>query len=126
MKDGEISSDSEKTPSVLEVPTKNRANYMWLETVHYTKMGHAPRLHATERCSPRTCRQRNRENFSTDIRLPMTETRNAINRWIQQVKEKIVKILPGNCRRTRSVTGELTNDGINTILIIDKHLISIL
>ena len=48
MEEGEISSDSEKAPSVLEVPTINWANYLGVKSVQYNKMGHAPRIQAPE------------------------------------------------------------------------------
>ena len=48
MEEGEISSDSEMAPSVLEVPTFNWANCLGVKSVQYTKMGHAPRIQALE------------------------------------------------------------------------------
>ena len=48
MEEGEISSDSEIAPSVLEVPTINWANYFGIKSVQYIKMGHAPRIQAIE------------------------------------------------------------------------------
>ena len=48
MEEGEISSDSEMAPSVLEVPTINWANYLGIKSVQYIKMGHAPRIQAIE------------------------------------------------------------------------------
>ena len=39
MEEGEISSDSEMAPSVLEVPTINWASYLGIKSVQYIKMG---------------------------------------------------------------------------------------
>ena len=48
MEEGEISTDTELAPSVLEVPTINWANYIGVKSVQYIKMGHAPKVQALE------------------------------------------------------------------------------
>ena len=78
MEEGEISSDSELAPSVLEVPTNNWANYIGIKNVQYIKMGHAPRVQALEQNSwdlEQTVRETEKE-FATDLQLLMTETTN--------------------------------------------------
>ena len=51
MEEGEISSDSELAPSVLEVPTINLTNYIGIKNVQNIKMGHTPRVKALEQNS---------------------------------------------------------------------------
>ena len=78
MEEGEISSDSELAPSVLEVPTINWTNYIGIKNVQYIKMGHAPRVQALEQNSwdlEQTVRETEKE-FATDLQLLMTETTN--------------------------------------------------
>ena len=78
MEEGEISSDSEMAPSVLEVPTINWANYLGVKSVQYIKMGHAPRIQALEPNDwdhENTVRETEKE-FATDLQLLMTETTN--------------------------------------------------
>ena len=78
MEEGEISSDSEMAPSVLEVPTINWANYLGIKSVQYIKMGHAPRIQAIELNNwdhENTVRETEKE-FATDLQLLMTETTN--------------------------------------------------
>ena len=78
MEEGEISSDSEMAPSVLEVPTINWANYIGIKSVQYIKMGHAPRIQAIEPNNwdhENTVRETEKE-FATDLQLLMTETTN--------------------------------------------------
>ena len=76
MEEGEISSDSELAPSVLEVPTINWANYIGVNSVHYRNMGHDSRIQATESNiwnHENTLRETKKE-FATDLQLLMTET----------------------------------------------------
>ena len=78
MEAGEISSDSELPPSVLEVPTINWANYIGVNSVHYRNMGHAQRIQAIE---PNDWNHENtlreiKKEFATDLQLLMTETTN--------------------------------------------------
>ena len=78
MEEGEISSDSELAPLVLEVSTAHWANYLGVKTVQYIKMGHAPRIQAMEPNNwdhENTVRE-NKKEFATDIQLLMTETTN--------------------------------------------------
>ena len=78
MEEGEISSDSEMAPSVLEVPTINWANYLGIKSVQYIKMGPAPRIQAIEPNNwdhENTVRETEKK-FATDLQLLMTETTN--------------------------------------------------
>ena len=49
MEEGEIDSETDQDPSVLEVPAINWARYVGVKSVQYVKMGHAPRVAAEER-----------------------------------------------------------------------------
>ena len=51
MGEGEVSSDSELAPSVLEEPTINWANNVGIKSVQYIKMGHSPKVQAFEQKS---------------------------------------------------------------------------
>ena len=78
MEEGEISSDSELAPLVLEVPTINWANYIGMKNVQYIKMGHAPRVQALGQNSwdlEQTVRETEKK-FASDLQLLMTETTN--------------------------------------------------
>ena len=78
MEEGEISSDSELAPSVLEVPTMNWVNYIRVKHVQYIKMGHAPKVQALEQNNwdlENTVRETEKE-FATDLQLLMNETTN--------------------------------------------------
>ena len=78
MEKGEISSDSELAPSVLEVPTINWTNYIGMKNVQYIKMRHAPRVQALEQNSwdlEQPVRETEKE-FATDLQLLMSETTN--------------------------------------------------
>ena len=78
MEEGEISSDSELAPSVLEVPTINWAIYLGVMIVQYIKMGHAPKVQALEQNNwdlENNVRETEKE-FATDLQLLMTETTN--------------------------------------------------
>ena len=78
MEAGEISSDSELAPSVLEVPNINWAKYLGVKRLQYIKMGHAPRIQALEPNNwnhENTVRETENE-FATDLQLLMTETTN--------------------------------------------------
>ena len=48
MEEGEIGSESEQDPSILEVPAINWAKYVGVKSVQYIKMGHAPKVDAIE------------------------------------------------------------------------------
>ena len=48
MEEGEIDSDSDQDPSILEVPAVNWAEYVGVKSVQYIKQGHAPRTTAEE------------------------------------------------------------------------------
>ena len=49
MEEGEIDSETDQDPSVLEVPAINWARYVGVKSVQYVKMGHAPRIAAEEK-----------------------------------------------------------------------------
>ena len=69
MEEGEIDSETDQDPSVLEVPAINWARYVGVKSVQYVKMGHAPRIAAEEQ-NEWNLEQAVREtekNFSTDI-----------------------------------------------------------
>ena len=77
MEEGEIDSESDQDPSILEVPAINWAKYAGVKSVQYIKMGHAPRT--TEEPNDWDFGNAVREsekNFSTDLQLLMTETTN--------------------------------------------------
>ena len=81
MEEGEIDSETDQDPSVLEVPANNWARYVGTNSVQYVKMGHAPRI-AAEKQNDWNLEQAVREtqkNFSTDLQLLMTETTNDPN-----------------------------------------------
>ena len=78
MEEGEIESETDQDPSVLEVPAINWARYVGVKSVQYVKMGHASKVTAMEE-NNWDLRQAVREterNFSTDLRLLMNETTN--------------------------------------------------
>ena len=72
MQEGEISSDSELAPSVLEV----WANYIGVKSVQNIKMGHDPKVQALEQNNwdlENTVRETEKE-FPTDLQMLSTET----------------------------------------------------
>ena len=78
MEEGEIETDTDQDPSILEVPAINWARYVGVKSVQYVKMGHAPKITAEEQ-NDWNLEQAVREtekNFSTDLQLLMTETTN--------------------------------------------------
>ena len=78
MEEGEINSETDKDPSVLEVPAMNWARYVGVKSVQYVKMGHAPKIIAEEEKNwdlEQAVRE-TEKNFSTDLQLLMTETTN--------------------------------------------------
>ena len=78
MEEGEIDSETDKDPSVLEVPALNWARYVGVKSVQYVKMGHAPKIIAEENKNwdlEQAVRE-TEKNFSTDLQLLMTETTN--------------------------------------------------
>ena len=81
MEEGEIDSETDQDPSVLEVPAINWARYVGVKSVQYVKMGHAPKI-VSEENKNWDLEQAVREtekNFSTDLQLLMTETTNDLN-----------------------------------------------
>ena len=78
MEEGEIESETDQDPSVLEVPAINWARYVGVKSVQYVKMGHAPKVAAMEENNwdlGQAVRETER-NFSTDLQLLMNETTN--------------------------------------------------
>ena len=78
MEEGEIESETDQDPSILEVPAWNWARYVGVKSVQYVKMGHAPKVAALDE-NIWDLEQPVREtekNFSTDLQLLMTETTN--------------------------------------------------
>ena len=78
MEEGEIDSETDQDPSVLEVPAVNWAKYVGVKTVQYIKMGQAPKVDAEE---PNdwdlgNALRETEKQFSTDLQLLMTETTN--------------------------------------------------
>ena len=49
VEEGEIGSETEHDPSVVEVPAMNWAKYVGVKSVQYIKMGHALRVNAEDR-----------------------------------------------------------------------------
>ena len=78
MEEGEIDSETDQDPSVLEVPAINWARYVGVKSVQYVKIGHAPRIAAEEQNDWNLIQavQETEKNFSTDLQLLMTETTN--------------------------------------------------
>ena len=78
MEEGQIESETDQDPSVLEVPAINWARYVGVKSVQYVKMGHAPKVAAMEENNwdlGQAVRETER-NFSTDLQLLMNETTN--------------------------------------------------
>ena len=78
MEQGEIDSETDQDPSVLEVPASNWARYIGVKSVQYVKMGLAPRLAAQEENNwdlEQPVREA-KKIVSTDLQLLMTETTN--------------------------------------------------
>ena len=78
MEKGEIESETDQDPSILEVPAINWARYVGVKSVQYVKMGHAPKILAqeTKQLGPGAGGESNRKSFSTDLQLLMNETTN--------------------------------------------------
>ena len=78
MEEGEIESESEHDPSVLEVPAINWAKYVGVKRVQYIKMGHAPKVDAIKQNNwdlGNAVRETEKQ-LATDLQLLMTETTN--------------------------------------------------
>ena len=78
MEEGEVESETDQDPPILEVPAWNWAHYIGVKSVQYVKMGHAPKVAALDE-NTWDLEQAVREtesNFSTDLQLLMTETTN--------------------------------------------------
>ena len=76
MEEGEIDSETDQDPWVLEVPAMNWARYVGVKSVQYVKMGHAPRIAAEEKndWNLEQAVLEREENFSTDIQLLINVT----------------------------------------------------
>ena len=78
IEEGEIESETDQDPSILEVPAINWARYEGVKSAQYVKMGHAPKIAAQEENNwdlAQAVRETER-NFSTDLQLLMNETTN--------------------------------------------------
>ena len=78
MKEGEIESETDQDPSILEVPAWKWARYVGVKSVQNVKMGHDPKVAALDENTwdlEQTVRE-TEKNFSTDLQLLMTETTN--------------------------------------------------
>ena len=78
MEEGEIESETDQDPSVLEDPAINWARYVGVKSVQCIKMGHASKVTAMEENNwdlGQAVRETER-NFSTDLQLLMNETTN--------------------------------------------------
>ena len=78
MQEGEIESETDQNPSILEVPARYWARYVGVKSVQYVKMGHAPKIAAQEENNwdlAQAVRETER-HFSTDLQLLMKETTN--------------------------------------------------
>ena len=78
MEEGEIDSETDKDPCILEVPAWNWARYVGVKSVKYVKVGHAPKVAAQEENNwdlEQVVRE-TEKSFSTDLQLLMTETTN--------------------------------------------------
>ena len=73
MEEGEIDSETDQNPSILEI----HAN-VGVKSVQYVKMGHAPKIVAQEENNwdHEQAVRETETNFSTDLQLMMTETTN--------------------------------------------------
>ena len=78
MEEGQIDSETDQDPSVLEVPAINWARYVGGKSVQYVKMGHAPRISAQEK-SDWNLEQQYAKERRTDLQLLMNETTNDSN-----------------------------------------------
>ena len=81
LEEGEINSETDQDPSVLEVPAINWAKNMGVKSVQYIQMGHAPKVDAEE---PNgwdlgNAVKETEKQLSTDLQLLMTETTNDPN-----------------------------------------------
>ena len=76
IEEGEIDSETDQDPSILDVPAWSWANYVGVKRVQYVKMGHARKVAAQEENNwdlEQAVRE-TEKNFSTDLQLLMTET----------------------------------------------------
>ena len=78
MEEGEIDSETDQDPSVLEVPAINWARYVGVKSVQYVKIGHASRISSEEKnhWNLEQAVRETEKNFSTDLQLLMNETTN--------------------------------------------------
>ena len=78
MEEGDIDTDTDQDPSILEVPAINWLRYVGVKSVQYVKIRHAPKIAAEEQ-NDWNLEQAVREmekSVSTDLQLLMTETAN--------------------------------------------------
>ena len=81
MEEGEIDSETDQDPSVLEVPAINWARHVGVKSVQYVKMGHAPKIFSekNKNWDLEQAVRKTEKNFSIDLQLLMTETTNDPN-----------------------------------------------
>ena len=81
LEEGEIDSETDQEPSVLEVPAINWARYVGVKSVQYVKMGHAPRIAAEEQYdwNQDQAVRETEKNFSTVTAIDEYETSNDLN-----------------------------------------------
>ena len=75
MEEGEIASDTDQDPSVLEVPATNWAKYVGVKSVQYIKLEHAPKVDSEEQNNWElgNAVKETEKNFSTYLQLLMSE-----------------------------------------------------
>ena len=76
MEEGEIDSETDQIPSILEVPVWNWALYVGVKSVQYVKLGHAPRIADENNWDLEQAVRETEKNFSTELQLLKTETTN--------------------------------------------------
>ena len=80
MEEGEIDSETDKGPSVLEGPAIKWARYVGDKSVQYVKMGHAPKITAEDKnWDLEQVVRETEKNVSNNLQLLMTETTNDPN-----------------------------------------------
>ena len=78
MEENEIGSETDQSPSVLEVPAINWVEYVGVKSVQYIKMGHAPKVNAEEpnNWDLSNAVRETEKQFATNLQLLMTENTN--------------------------------------------------
>ena len=78
MEEGEIESETDQDPSIVEVPAISWARNVGVKSVQYVKMGHSPKVmaQADNNWDLEQAVRQTEKNFSTDLQLLMSETTN--------------------------------------------------